>query len=150
MSVQCPECGSPQSDAHRFCARCGAPLPARHQDTTGPFPIADAEGAAGITLPKGSGPALAVLSGGGLDGEIFALGPGTLTIGRAGDCDVFLDDVTVSRHHATLTLAEGGALLVDLGSMNGTYINRRRIEAEERLEDGDEVQVGKFRLTFLV
>jgi pSer/pThr/pTyr-binding forkhead associated (FHA) protein len=120
----------------------------RPQDTTGPFSVADADGA-GLTLPKGTGPALAVLSGGGLDGEIFPLGPGALTIGRASDCEVFLDDVTVSRHHATLTLTDDGALLVDLGSMNGTYINRRRIETEERLEDGDEVQVGKFRLTFV-
>lgn len=147
--MQCPECGSPQSDAHRFCARCGAPLPPRPQDTTGPFSVGGG-GGAGIALPKGTGPALAVLSGGGLDGEIFPLGSGTLTIGRAGDCDVFLDDVTVSRHHATITLAGDGARLVDLGSMNGTYINRRRIDSEERLEDGDEVQVGKFRLTFVL
>lgn len=147
--MQCPECGSPQSDAHRFCARCGAALPGRPGDTTGPFPVADAGAAGALSLPQGTGPALAVLSGGGLAGEIFSLGAGRLTIGRASDCDVFLDDVTVSRHHATLTLDGDGALLVDLGSMNGTYINRRRIDGEERLEDGDEVQVGKFRLAFV-
>lgn len=146
--MQCPECGSPQSDAHRFCARCGAALPARPGDTTGPFSLSDT-GEAGLTLPRGTGPALAVLSGGGLAGEIFSLGAGKLMIGRASDCDVFLDDVTVSRHHATITVEGDTAVLVDLGSMNGTYINRRRMEGEERLEDGDEVQVGKFRLTFV-
>jgi FHA domain len=147
--VQCPECGSPQSDAHRFCARCGAPLPSRPADTTGPFSVSDAAGAQGLVVPRGTGPALAVLSGGGLDGQIFSLVKNQLTIGRASDCDVFLDDVTVSRHHATLTLTDDGVVLVDLGSMNGTYINRRRIESEERLEDGDEIQVGKFLLTYV-
>lgn len=149
--MRCPECGSPQSDAHRFCARCGTPLPGKKPgDTTGPFAVPEAGAELGVPVPRGAGPALAVLSGAGLAGELFPLSPGRLTIGRAPDCDIFLDDVTVSRRHATVTVDGEGALLEDLGSMNGTYVNRRRIEAGERLADGDELQIGKFRLAFVV
>ena len=70
-------------------------------------------------------------------------------IGRSPDCDVFLDDVTVSRRHAVLDRSDGEPFTIrDLGSLNGTFVNRRRIERRE-LEDGDEVQIGKYRLTFL-
>ena len=71
-----------------------------------------------------------------------------MTIGRRPDSDVFLDDVTVSRDHALLVKRGGDYYLDDLGSLNGTYVNRHRIESH-RLEDGDELQVGKFKLTFL-
>ena len=74
------------------------------------------------------------------------------TIGRRPDCAVFLDDVTVSRNHAVITSGPGGTRpCADLGSLNGTYVNRRRIEdPARRSEDGDELQIGKFRLTFLL
>ena len=71
-----------------------------------------------------------------------------MTIGRRPDSDVFLDDVTVSRDHALLVRRGGDCYLDDLGSLNGTYVNRHRIESH-RLEDGDELQVGKYKLTFL-
>jgi pSer/pThr/pTyr-binding forkhead associated (FHA) protein len=71
-----------------------------------------------------------------------------LTIGRSPDSDIFLDDVTVSRRHAVLAREGAGFSIEDLGSLNGTFVNRRRVDAQ-RLEDGDEVQVGKYRLTFL-
>ena len=94
------------------------------------------------------GTALVVRSGGGIAGETFMpAGPRTL-IGRAPDCDVFLDDVTVSRRHAEL-LHEGDRFTIrDLGSLNGTFVNRQRVESAE-LHDDDEVQVGKYRMTFL-
>ena len=72
-----------------------------------------------------------------------------MTIGRSPSSDIFLDDVTVSRDHALILRQGEGLRLRDLGSLNGTYVNRRRIESEEPLEDGDEVQVGKFRLAYL-
>ena len=72
----------------------------------------------------------------------------SLTIGRRPDSDVFLDDVTVSRDHALLVKRGDDHFLDDLGSLNGTYVNRRRIDSH-RLEDGDELQVGKYKLTYL-
>ena len=95
-----------------------------------------------------AGPALVVRSGGGRAGETFRPAGDRTLIGRSPDCDIFLDDVTVSRRHAEL-LAEAGRFTIrDLGSLNGTFVNRRRIESIE-LEDDDEVQIGKYRMTFL-
>jgi pSer/pThr/pTyr-binding forkhead associated (FHA) protein len=94
------------------------------------------------------GAALVIRAGGGRVGESFPLDHDRMTIGRRPDSDVFLDDVTVSRDHALLVKRGGDYYLDDLGSLNGTYVNRHRIESH-RLEDGDELQVGKFKLTFL-
>ena len=150
--MYCPECGFHQSDAHRFCGRCGALLITEGQGTseiTGPLAIGDetAEGGA-WTGPAIEGPTLAVRSG-GPPGAVFMLDRDTVAIGREPSAEVFLDDVTVSRTHAVITRAGGRMVLRDLGSLNGTYVNRRRIEADEPLENGDEIQVGKFRLVYL-
>jgi hypothetical protein len=148
--VYCPECGFHQSDAHRYCGRCGALLIVEGQtdEITGGFSMDDEE-AAGWAAAGVGGPALAVRSGGGLSGQLFPLDAARSTVGRSPSSDIFLDDVTVSRNHAVLTRGTDGILLEDLGSLNGTYVNRRRIEASERLEDGDELQIGKFRLAFI-
>jgi len=100
-------------------------------------------------LEAPTGPALVVRSGGGRAGESFeAIGARAL-IGRSPECDVFLDDVTVSRRHAEL-VGEGGTFVIrDLGSLNGTFVNKHRIESTV-LEDDDEVQIGKYRMTFLL
>jgi pSer/pThr/pTyr-binding forkhead associated (FHA) protein len=95
------------------------------------------------------GPALVVRSGGGRAGEHFIPQGERTTIGRSPDCDIFLDDVTVSRHHAVLRGADDRFTIEDQGSLNGTFVNRRRIETAE-LADGDELQIGKYRLTFLL
>ena len=71
-----------------------------------------------------------------------------VSIGRSPDAGVFLDDVTVSRNHALLVRRRDGLYIDDLGSLNGTYVNRRRIESH-RLADGDEIQVGKYKLSYL-
>jgi pSer/pThr/pTyr-binding forkhead associated (FHA) protein len=81
-------------------------------------------------------------------GQSFPLSGDRLTVGRSPDAEVFLDDVTVSRNHAVLVQRHGGWFLDDSGSLNGTYVNRQRIDSH-RLEDGDELQVGKYKLTFL-
>ena len=94
------------------------------------------------------GPALVVRSGGGRAGEHFVPSDDRTTIGRSPDCDIFLDDVTVSRQHAVLRRSDGGFVIEDQGSLNGTFVNRRRIESA-KLADGDELQIGKYRLTFL-
>ena len=94
------------------------------------------------------GAALVIRAGGGRVGESFALDGDRMSIGRRPDADIFLDDVTVSRDHALLVTPRRRLLPRRPGSLNGTYVNRRRIESH-RLEDGDELQVGKFKLTFL-
>jgi pSer/pThr/pTyr-binding forkhead associated (FHA) protein len=97
---------------------------------------------------KTEGPALVVRSGGGRAGEHFLLEQESTTVGRSPDCDVFLDDVTVSRRHAQVLRRERQFFIEDKGSLNGTFLNRRRIESAP-LEDGDELQIGKYKLTFL-
>jgi pSer/pThr/pTyr-binding forkhead associated (FHA) protein len=150
--VYCPECGFHQSEAHRFCGRCGARLIVEGQGTgeiTGPLAISDEAVETGAWAgPAIDGPTLAVRAG-GPPGAIFRLTGDSVAIGREPSCPVFLDDVTVSRRHAEIELAGRTATLRDLGSLNGTYVNRRRIQAEETLQSGDEIQIGKFRLVFL-
>jgi pSer/pThr/pTyr-binding forkhead associated (FHA) protein len=94
------------------------------------------------------GAALVIRSGGGRAGESFPLQGGRLTVGRRPDSDIFLDDVTVSRDHAILVKRSGDYFLDDCGSLNGTYVNRQRIESH-KLSDGDELQIGKYKLAFL-
>ena len=81
-------------------------------------------------------------------GESFDASDERVTIGRSPESFVFLDDVTVSRNHALLVRRRDGRYIDDLGSLNGTYVNRQRIESH-RLADGDELQIGKYKLTFL-
>src|SRR5881397_1032731 len=111
----------------------------------------EAEEHGAMTLEElgAEGPALVVRSGGGRSGEHFVPQGDRTTIGRSPDCDIFLDDVTVSRKHAVLTERDGGFFIEDLGSLNGTFLNRHRIESAE-LNDGDELQIGKYRLMFLL
>ena len=106
------------------------------------------EGALTLEELGAEGPALVIRSGGGRSGEHFVPQGERTTIGRSPDCDIFLDDVTVSRKHAVLTLRDGDFLIEDQGSLNGTFLNRSRIESG-KLENGDELQIGKYKLTFL-
>ena len=148
--VYCSECGFQNSEAANFCARCGALLEreATDAETTlsyTPEHLAE-DAAAGVDSVEG--PALVVRSGGGRSGEVFGLGPDRTTVGRSPDCDIFLDDVTVSRRHAVITEQDGRFVIEDLGSLNGTFLNRHRIE-QAALSDDDELQIGKYRLVFL-
>ncbi|MBM2821354.1 MAG: hypothetical protein HW413_100 [Thermoleophilia bacterium] len=148
--VYCPECGFQNPEASNYCSRCGALLATdTGSETTMSFDIdEDGEEVDLLTALGITGPALVVRSGGGMAGQSFQPGEGRTLIGRSPECDVFLDDVTVSRRHAEL-LREGETFSIcDLGSLNGTYVNRKRIESAV-LEDDDEVQIGKYRLTFL-
>ena len=150
--VYCPECGFQNPESSNYCARCGALLVRDESgsETTMSYTPeeGDEEGAPILDEIKSEGPALVVRSGGGRAGETFHPMGERTTIGRSPDCDVFLDDVTVSRKHAVL-VGEGERFHVeDLGSLNGTFLNRKRIE-KAPVEDGDELQIGKYRLTFL-
>ena len=110
----------------------------------------DGEEEGALTLEElgAEGPALVIRSGGGRAGEHFVPQGERTTIGRSPDCDVFLDDVTVSRKHAVLVQKDDAFFIEDQGSLNGTFLNRKRIESG-RLENGDELQIGKYKLSFL-
>ncbi len=98
-------------------------------------------------LPEGSA-LLLVLRGPGA-GARFLLDSETVTVGRHPDSDIFLDDITVSRRHATFARVDAGYQVSDLGSLNGTYVNRDRIDGDIALSNGDEVQIGKYRLIYV-
>jgi len=150
--VHCGECGFGNADAANYCQKCGALLAERarvegaetaayEMDETGDLSPVDVE-------PAAEGARLAIRSGGGRAGETFSVAGERMTIGRSPEAEVFLDDVTVSRNHALLVRRRDGLFVDDLGSLNGTYVNRRRIDSH-RLADGDELQVGKYKLTYL-
>jgi hypothetical protein len=150
--VHCPECGFQNPEAANYCSKCGALLITDEPGgsttmTYAPEDVVD-EGGEPLSELRIEGTALVVRSGGGRAGETFALDGDRVEIGRSPDAQVFLDDVTVSRSHAMLVREDVGYTIEDSGSLNGTYVNRRRVE-KAKLEDGDEVQIGKYRLTFL-
>ena len=149
--VYCPECGFQNPETSNYCSRCGALLVVdTGTETTMSFDVDEAgeEGESPLAALGISGPALVVRSGGGMTGQPFQPNEGQTLIGRSPECDIFLDDVTVSRRHAEITRDGDEFTIRDLGSLNGTYVNRKRIETVA-LQDDDEVQIGKYRLTFL-
>jgi len=160
----CPACGHESAADDRFCASCGAPLTAaafeilEHTGSitsilTGPGTGSGAMSPVGsgrqFELPSGS--ALLVVHRGPGEGTEFVLDAraSVVTVGRAPEAGVFLDDVTVSRHHAEFRHGAEGWSVRDVGSLNGTYVNRIRVE-DQHLNGGDEVQIGKFRFVFLL
>ena len=148
--IYCQECGFQNPETANYCARCGALLVKDEGgEATETFTADEREAAhADVLEDLGiKGPALVVRSGGGRAGETFHP-EGQTTIGRSPDCGIFLDDVTVSRRHAILSERGDGFFIEDQGSLNGTFVNRKRVESAQ-LEDGDELQIGKYRLTFL-
>jgi hypothetical protein len=154
MAQHCPECGFLNDDAANFCQKCGAALtrtePTGGEPATATYRIGETGELIPVELEEvvSHGPALVIRAGGGRVGESFPLSRERMTVGRRPDADVFLDDVTVSRDHALLIRRGDDWYLDDCGSLNGTYVNRSRIESH-RLEDGDELQVGKYKLSFL-
>ena len=148
----CPECGSQNPETANYCSNCGSLLVREEADeATMAFTPehADEEGQPELEDFGIKGPALVVRSGGGRAGETFVLDQERTTIGRSPECDIFLDDVTVSRKHAVATRNADRLEIEDLGSLNGTFLNRKRIDSPAALADGDELQIGKYRLTFL-
>ena len=169
-AMYCARCGRPNPEGARYCSNCGAQL--ARSTSTGSFsaipgerggettsiisPVAgepdyyeepsSPDYAAADTLPPGT--ALLVVLRGPNAGSRFLLDSDFTSAGRHPDSDIFLDDVTVSRRHAEFYRHGDRFTVRDVGSLNGTYVNRERIE-EAPLNGGDEVQVGKFRLVFL-
>ena len=156
----CTACGTENVSGSHFCANCGAALPtsAAGPDvtstitTSGPLSDSDsdfsAEAHQGAVDALTPGSALLVVKRGPNAGSRFLLDQDVTSAGRHPDSDIFLDDVTVSRRHAEFRREGSGYTVHDVGSLNGTYVNRERIDAAP-LSGGDEVQIGKFRLVYL-
>ncbi|WP_329132233.1 FHA domain-containing protein [Streptomyces sp. NBC_00670] len=169
-ALVCTRCGNRNAENSRFCSNCGAPLragavPERPSETTSTISISGLEAydaettgqtqmptlspeaqAAVDALPLGS--ALLVVRRGPNSGSRFLLDSELTTAGRHPQSDIFLDDVTVSRRHVEFRRTpEGTFTVADVGSLNGTYVNRERID-QVALANGDEVQIGKYRLVF--
>jgi hypothetical protein len=153
VAQHCPECGFANADGANYCQRCGAflvPADPPAGAATASYRVGETgeieELELGDVVARGA--ALVIRAGGGRAGESFPLEGDRLTVGRRPDSDIFLDDVTVSRDHAILVRRGSDYFLDDCGSLNGTYVNRHRIESH-RLVDGDELQVGKYKLAYL-
>jgi len=163
----CTNCGHQNPDDARFCAQCGTRLaeptreapekPVTDSTATLTFGAPDrvveaddralnqADSAAVDALPQGH--ALLIVQRGPGAGSRFLLDADLVTAGRHPESDIFLDDVTVSRRHAEFRRDGNSFTVHDVGSLNGTYVNRDRID-EVALQDADEVQIGKYRLVF--
>jgi pSer/pThr/pTyr-binding forkhead associated (FHA) protein len=153
VAQHCPECGFANDEGAAYCQRCGAFL--AHTEpppgvTTATYKVDESGELEVVELQDviAGGAALVIRAGGGREGESFPLARDRMSVGRSPESDVFLDDVTVSRDHALIVRRGSEYYLDDCGSLNGTYINRRRIESQ-RLSDGDELQIGKYKLAFL-
>ncbi|MCL2489784.1 MAG: FHA domain-containing protein [Propionibacteriaceae bacterium] len=153
---ECPACGFANSSDSRFCAQCGARLGAHTGDTTSLIQVVDDEllggevdsyDAADQLSPDA---AVLIITRGFDGGTSYLLDKPSTTVGRSSERDILLDDITVSRHHATFDVADGVVTITDHGSLNGTYVNRELIEGSRTLKRGDEIQIGKFRMVLLV
>jgi hypothetical protein len=155
--MNCPRCRHENEPGANFCSSCGAALGASggvDDDTTLALALVEDRlaldeelGGLLAELPEGMG--MLVVRRGPNAGSTFALDEPTTTLGRHPDSDIFLDDVTVSRRHAAVRRRDDGYELEDAGSLNGTYLHHERIESAA-LHDMDEVQIGRFVLTFVV
>ena len=146
--IVCPECGAEVKPGMKFCAECGtklelgqstvsyAPSFGEGEDALAPNEV---EGAALIELDQVEGTA---------GRRMHDLSAEVVTVGRSQESDIFLDDVTVSRKHAEILHGDRGYRVRDVGSLNGTYVNRVRVDAVD-LRSGDEIQVGKYRFRFV-
>ncbi len=155
VAVFCHNCGHRNPEGVNFCSSCGHPLLADGDDATITLhPVDDSEAAEEqpdvtlVEVPHGAG--VLVVTRGPNIGTRYLLADTVVRAGRHPESDIFLDDITVSRRHVEISPAGGGTYaLRDVGSLNGTYVNRERID-EVQLSPGDEVQIGKFKLVYLV
>ncbi len=154
--MKCPQCRRDSQPGARFCSNCGAQLYVSTGDTTTMFPSFKEEERENDLTPEeesavselSAGNALLIVKRGDGGGARFLIDQDITTVGRHPESDIFLDDITVSRHHAKFTRDAGQIYLEDLGSLNGTYINRTLVDDRARLRQGDEIQIGKYRATF--
>jgi pSer/pThr/pTyr-binding forkhead associated (FHA) protein len=153
VALHCSECGFVNPEVANYCQKCGAnqARPEGEDASTMAYKVGETGEYEPVDVEEEvdrAGAALVVRSGGGRAGESFTIDRDRMSIGRTPDAAVFLDDVTVSRNHALIVRRGDGLYIDDLGSLNGTYVNRRRIESH-KLDDGDEIQIGKYKLSYL-
>lgn len=154
--VFCNNCGHNNPIGANFCSSCGGPLDLANQENTtvtfhpdDPADRPDDELAVDLDeLPNDIG--MLVVKRGPKAGSRFALTEAVTTAGRHPESNIFLDDITVSRRHAEVAKEGDHYLASDVGSLNGTYVNRERITTPVRLVNGDEVQIGKYKLVFFM
>ena len=148
--MYCTRCGHRNPRDSKFCSKCGHPL---SDDTTIGLEAAQIEDDTGeiIDLPLEDlheGQALLAVTRGPNAGSQFLIEKEVTTLGRHPESDIFLDDITVSRRHAEIRRKDGSFFVHDMGSLNGTYVGRNRVD-NTQLANGDELQVGKFKLYFV-
>lgn len=153
MAMFCTNCGHRNHDGANFCSSCGTALTeATASDTTVTFMAGDLETELDeevhISPEELEGRGVLIVKRGSNAGSKYFLSGDTTVVGRHPESDIFLDDITVSRRHAEIRREHDGFHLYDVGSLNGTYVNRERVEGAE-LRSGDEIQIGKFKLVFL-
>lgn len=153
--VFCNRCGHRNPPTSGFCSACGSVLDVVDDRTitlTKVDPMQDAPGPTDDVIVDldeiKSGTAILVVRSGEDEGQHFVLSEAVTTIGRHVDSSIVLDDITVSRRHSEIHHSDGRFLVKDAGSLNGTYVNQKRVDVEQ-LNQGDELQVGKFHLVFL-
>lgn len=149
----CRNCGHRNPEGSNFCSSCGAALTDGGGETTVTFQAGELEAELEEEVhiqpdELEGGRGVLVVKRGPNAGSKFFLDTDSTQMGRHPDSDIFLDDITVSRRHAEIRRANSGFTLQDLGSLNGTYVNRERVERSD-LRSGDEIQIGKFKLVFL-
>ena len=152
----CNQCGHRNPPGSNFCRSCGAALEGGGEDEATTITFMPLEGAGEVNtaevsvtldeIPEGLG--MLVVKRGPNAGSKFVMENDVTRVGRHPDSDIFLDDITVSRRHAEFVHSGGSYRVRDVGSLNGTYLNRERID-DASLHSGDEVQIGKFKLVFL-
>ena len=147
--MYCTNCGHRNPDDARFCASCGHPLQGDSTLSFSPMEVEDevAEDVHVDDRDLERGQALLIVKRGPNQGSTFLVDKDVTTAGRHPESDIFLDDVTVSRRHAEIRREDAAFSIRDVGSLNGTYVNRQRVD-ETQLADGDELQIGKFKLVF--
>ena len=150
----CNQCGHRNPPESNFCSSCGSPLDVLDDRTitlTAVDPLQDAPGPDDdVVIPVGDiakDSSVLIVRAGAQAGARFDLVEDLTRLGRHPDSEISLDDITVSRRHAEVQRTAEGYMVADSGSLNGTYVNQERVE-RTRLQHGDELQIGKFRLVF--
>ena len=147
--MRCPSCGHLNESSANFCSRCGTAMGSSAPEETATFAAIEAEADEEAHLAElEPGQACLIVRRGPAAGTKFVLDKDVVAVGRHPQSDIFLNDITVSRRHAEVRRDGGAFGVTDLGSLNGTYVNRERVD-QAPLASGDELQIGKFRLLFL-